>query len=155
MLLLGVRSCGRGKSLSSVGAASTQGMPTFVAAARIDADIANGGQDIVSFYTRCGMAVLGTVMGGDCGIDTMCGMLQRPQTHDARVNIREELHDYLIERIRELWMQDVMHAYQEISTSELEAYRSCGTPSSGHAVTTLAIPNVETEVVCSQAQEIC
>ena len=35
----------------------------------------------------------------------------------------------------------------------LEAYRSCGTLSSGHAVTTLALPNVETDVVCSKVPE--
>jgi hypothetical protein len=125
----------------------------FLVAAPIEADVAGEGPDIVSFYTRLGVVVLGIVMDGDCGVDAMCGMLQRPQTHDARVNIREELHDYLIERIREPWMQDVMRACQEISTSELEAHRSCGTLSSGHAVTTLAIPNVETEVVCSQVHE--
>ena len=50
-------------------------------------------------------------------------------------------------------MQDVMHACQEISTSELEAYRSCGTLSSGHAVATLAFPNFETDVVCSKVPE--
>jgi hypothetical protein len=60
-----------------------------LAAARIEADVAAEGPDIVSFYTRLGVAVLGTVMDGDCGVDTMCGMLQRPQTYDARANIRE------------------------------------------------------------------
>ena len=103
----------------------------FLAASRIEADVAAEGPDIVSFYTRLGVVVLGIVMDGDCGIDTMCEMLQRPQSYDSRVNIREELHDYLIERIREPWMQEVTHACQEISTGELEAYRSCGAVDSG------------------------
>ena len=30
---------------------------------------------IVPFYNGIGAAVLGTVMDGDCGIDTMCMML--------------------------------------------------------------------------------
>ena len=30
------------------------------------------GSGIVPFYNRIGAAVLGTVMDGDCGIDTMC-----------------------------------------------------------------------------------
>ena len=61
----------------------------FLAAARIEAGVAGEGLDIVPFYTRLGVAVLGTVMDGDCGVDAMCGMLQRPQAHGARVNIRE------------------------------------------------------------------
>jgi galactokinase/mevalonate kinase-like predicted kinase len=58
------------------------------------ADVAAGGSDIVPFYRRIGVAVLGTVIDADCGIDTMRAMLRRPQTVDARKEIREELHDY-------------------------------------------------------------
>ena len=116
-------------------------------------DLGAEGSDIVTFYSKLGMAVLGAVMDGDCGIDTMCAMLQRPLTYDARKEIREELHDYLVERIREPWMQEVMHACQEISTGELAAYRSCGEVDSGQAVTTLAIQTVETEQGCIQLQQ--
>jgi hypothetical protein len=92
-------------------------------------------------------------MDGDCGIDTMCDMLQMQPSYDSRVNIREELHDYLIERIREPWMQDVMHAWQEITTVELEAYRSCGAVHSEQAVTTLAGRTAETEQGCIQLHQ--
>ncbi len=93
----------------------------FVAAALMDADFAAEGSGIVPFYNRLGAAVLGIVMDGDCGIDTMCVMLRRPQTRDARMDIRRELHDYLMERIREPWMQDIMQACQDISAGELAA----------------------------------
>ena len=98
----------------------------FLAVLPIEADVAAEGTDIVSFYTRHGLVVLGIVMDGDCGVDTMCGMFQRPQPYEARATIRDELHDYLIESIREPWMQDVLRACHAISTGELEAYRSCG-----------------------------
>ena len=114
----------------------------FVAAALMDAMEAEG-SGIVPFYSRLGAAVLGTVMDGDCGIDTMCMMLRRPQTIDARKEIRQELHDYLMERVREPWMQDIMQACQEISAEDLEAYRSCGEASRGHAWAACAIVPVE------------
>ena len=47
----------------------------------------------------------------------------------------------------------VVHACQEISTGELEAYRSCGAVDSGQAVTTLAIRTVETEQGCIQLHQ--
>ena len=67
------------------------------------------------FYSRLGFAALGTVMDGDCGIDTMCAMLRRPQTIDARTTIRLELHDFLMKRTNEPWMQDILLARQEIT----------------------------------------
>ena len=115
----------------------------FVAAALMDANMEAEGSGIVPFYSRLGAAVLGTVMDGDCGIDTMCMMLRRPQTIDARKEIRQELHDYLMERVREPWMQDIMQACQEISADDLEAYRSCGEASRGHAWAACAIVPVE------------
>ena len=54
----------------------------------MDVDVATEGSGIVPFYNGIGAAVLGTVMDGDCGIDTMCMMLRRPQTCDARMDIR-------------------------------------------------------------------
>ncbi len=47
----------------------------FEAAARMDVDVATEGSGIVPFYSGIGAAVLGTVMDGDCGIDTVCMML--------------------------------------------------------------------------------
>ena len=52
------------------------------------------GSGIVPFYNGIGAAVLGTVMDGDCGIDTMCRVYtctlmshRRPQTCDALMDI--------------------------------------------------------------------
>ena len=61
----------------------------FLAAARMNAPMDADGSGIVPFYNRLGAAVLGTVMDGDCGTDTMCMMLRRPQTIDARKEIRQ------------------------------------------------------------------
>jgi hypothetical protein len=72
----------------------------FLGAVEFKTDVRVEGADILSFYSRLGVAVLGTVMDGDCGIDTMCAMLHRPQTEDERMEIREDLHYYLMDRIR-------------------------------------------------------
>ena len=37
-----------------------------------------------SFYARLGIVLLGTVMDGECGIDTACMMLGLPQTSANR-----------------------------------------------------------------------
>jgi hypothetical protein len=78
-------------------------------------------------------------MDGDCGIHTMRLMLQLPHSIDSAKEIRVKLHDYLIERIRESWMHDVLLVRQEISKGELDAHRSCGTLHPGHALATYAL----------------
>ena len=49
-----------------------------------------GGDSFEGFYSTRGVAVLGTVMDGDCGIDVACQMLGLPQTPAQRVSLREE-----------------------------------------------------------------
>ena len=48
------------------------------------------GDSIEAFYSSMGMALLGTVVDGDCGIDAACQMLGLPQTADQRGLLREE-----------------------------------------------------------------
>ena len=67
-----------------------------------------GGPGLQGFYSSKGLAILGTVMDGDCGIDVDCQMLCLPQTLAQRVALREEISDYLLERINKPWMQEVM-----------------------------------------------
>ena len=49
-----------------------------------------GGDSTEAFYSSMGMALLGTVVNGDCGFDAACQMLGLPQTADQRGLLREE-----------------------------------------------------------------
>ena len=55
------------------------------------ADVLPGeGHSIQTYYSSLGMALLGTVCDGDCGIDVACQMKGLPQTPDQRARVREE-----------------------------------------------------------------
>ena len=45
---------------------------------------------IEGFYSSLGIALLGTICDGDCGIDVACQMLGLPQTASQRALLREE-----------------------------------------------------------------
>ena len=84
----------------------------FLAAVRIDGGAFRGGPGLQGFYNNIGVAVLGTVMDGDCGIDVACQMLGLPQTAAQRAAVREEVSDYLLARLKTPWMQEIMGALQ-------------------------------------------
>jgi hypothetical protein len=75
-------------------------------------------------YNEFGLVVLGTVVDGDCGIDVMTMMLSSPSTLEARKELRIELSDYLIQRIGEPWMIQLMGACGELSEEDLKRYNS-------------------------------
>ena len=68
----------------------------------------NGGPGLQGFYSNKGIAVLGTVMDGDCGIDVACQMLGLPQTREPREALRVELSEHLMARVGKPWMQELM-----------------------------------------------
>ena len=65
----------------------------FVAAVAMGGSLPGGGHSIEGFYSSHGMALLGTVADGDCGIDVACLMLGLEQTGAQRALLREEPHD--------------------------------------------------------------
>ena len=93
----------------------------FVAAARMDCGLPGPHPaSLVGFYNGLGLAMLGTVVHGDCGVDVWCQMSGLPQTPSQRVALREEISDYLMARVDAPWMRGVMLACQEISAADLE-----------------------------------
>ena len=48
------------------------------------------GEGIEAKYLRRGMAILGTVADGDCGVDTASIMIGLPQTAEHRNELRQE-----------------------------------------------------------------
>ena len=60
------------------------------------------------FYHALGILAMSTVMDGDCGLDVMTRMVGRPHTIEARNQLRVEISDYLMDRIHDPWMHDLM-----------------------------------------------
>ena len=95
----------------------------WIGGSRIHMDLGRGEGPLQEFYNRLGLALLGTVTDDDCGVDTMCLMLQLPQTAEKRQELRIDLSDYLLERLESPWMQDLMVATCELSHKEVKQAR--------------------------------
>ena len=79
-----------------------------VACHRLDNAIECEGDGMESFYARLGIVILGTVMNGDCGIDTACMMVSLPRTVEHRNALRQEMADYLLDRAEQPWMHTLL-----------------------------------------------
>ena len=80
----------------------------WIAAVRVDGPLEKGRTPVEEFYNHLGMWCLGTVTDNDCGPDTMCQMLDLPQTFEQRLALREELCQYLLAHVQQPWMHDLM-----------------------------------------------
>ena len=78
-----------------------------------------GGLGVQGFYSSKGIAVLGTVMDVDCGIDVACQMWGLPRTLAQRTALREAISNYLLARVNTPWMQEVMGALQEVDLDDV------------------------------------
>ena len=92
----------------------------FVAAVQMHGISHEGGPSLQGYYSSRGVAVLGTVMDGDCGIDVACQMLGLPQTPAQRAALREEISDYLLARLKTPWMQEIMGTLHEVDIADVE-----------------------------------
>ena len=82
-----------------------------------------------ALYASLGVAVMASVVDGDCGLDVMTMMLGIAPSAEARADLRIEISDYLIARIGETWLHDLMVACQELPHEDVKLYREwgCGT----------------------------
>ena len=71
---------------------------------------------------------LPTVCDGDCGVDVMSMMLGLPQSFDTRKQLRIDVSDYLLERMQEPWMLDLLVASQELDGDDVALYFSYTSP---------------------------
>ena len=60
-----------------------------------------------------------TVTDGDCGIDAMLRMLGESSTLLTRTLVRGEIADFILERAKQRWFQEVMAACQEITFEDV------------------------------------
>lgn len=98
----------------------------WVAAVAVGGVCSEGADALNRFYGPLGQWVLGTVCDGNCGIDLMAMMLQKPQNAETRKWLREELYDFGVRRWDEPWLHDMLVVTQELTLEEVRAYRSCG-----------------------------
>ena len=78
---------------------------------------------MAGFYSATGVALLGAVCDGDCGLDAMCMMARLPQNADQRDKLREEIYEYIIQRAEEPQLHDLLVACAELSLDEVHKYR--------------------------------
>ena len=62
----------------------------WLSAVHIGEPLDDSSSEIVSYYSKMGLAILGTVTNGDCGIDVMCLMAGEEETAANRARIRED-----------------------------------------------------------------
>ena len=72
-----------------------------------------------AFYASLRVAVLVTVCDGDCAMDCMHLMRGRTSSFESRKALRIEISDYLISRMKERWMHELMAALQEVEKEDL------------------------------------
>ena len=87
----------------------------FVGGCRVPVTaVADNTHKFKALYASIGIAPVPSVVDGDCGLDVMNMMLEQPGSFDARRRLRLEISDYLLDRIREPWLHDLMVACQEL-----------------------------------------
>ena len=98
----------------------------WVAAVAVGGACFEGADPLNKFYGPLGQWIVGTVCDGNCGIDLMAMMLERPQNAETRKWIREELYEFGVRRWDEPWFHDLLVVTQELRLEAVQAYRSCG-----------------------------
>ena len=98
----------------------------FLACHELPNELESEGDSIQAFYGRLGVVLLGTVMDGDCGVDTACVMLGLAQTAENRQTLRTEVAAYLSDRYDVPWMHDLLVVTAELNIEDVEQFRSSG-----------------------------
>ena len=90
----------------------------------LECEVSGSASTFETFYASFGVAIMGAVLDGDCAFDVMTAMLGIPPSVSARKELRIELSNYLIERMGEPWMHDLMVACQELRADDVRLYSS-------------------------------
>lgn len=77
-----------------------------------------------ALYASLGVGVMTTVLDGDCGLEVMTMMLGIPSTPETRNALRIEISDYLLDRLEEAWLHDLMVVCQELRHEDVVLYRT-------------------------------
>ena len=91
---------------------------TAVAAAALDESAS------AALCRAVGVHYLPTVTDGDCGLDVMCLMMGVERNLHERTSLREELSDYLMDRMHDAWMIDILLLACELNPEDVKLARS-------------------------------
>ena len=111
-----------------------------------ECEVVSGACNFETLYASLGVAIMASVLDGNCAFDVMTMMLGIPPSASARNDLRIEISDYLIARIGEPWMHDILVACQELEYEDVQTYRSgdgqiiAAPPAPAPAVADLAVP---------------
>ena len=72
-----------------------------------------------AFYAALGITAMASILDGDCAFDVMQMMLAETASFEGRTALRGEISDYLIARVDELWMHELMSRLQEVDAEDL------------------------------------
>ena len=100
-----------------------------------------------TLYANLGVAVWPSVLDGDCAFDTMLMMLGKASNTESRKQIRQDIGDYLLDRIGEFWIHDIMVATQELDPGDVEKAKLCNSQLS------LAAPEAPSAAVADKNED--
>ena len=90
-MVTAVAGCGHAKTVAVSGTHPLNRCNHFIAAVPMADGMPEVVDSIEALYSSMGMALVGTVVDGDCGIDVACQMQGLLQRADQRALVREEL----------------------------------------------------------------
>ena len=100
----------------------------FVAAVAVEAtDASVDAKLFETMYAQMGVGIIPTLLDGDCAFDVQTMQLGIDSTVESRNALRIELSDYLLHRIGEPWMHDIMASCQEIDWDDVHVLRAGAT----------------------------
>ena len=116
----------------------------FLACHSLPSELESEGDSIQAFYGRLGVVLLGTVMDGDCGVDTACMMLGLAQTVENRQALRTEVAAYISDRYDVPWLHDLLVVTAELNIEDVEQFRSSGSQPISIDLTDSSLPVAKT-----------
>ena len=112
----------------------------FVGACTIEeSGVAAEALQFETFYASMGICILATVLDGDCAFHVMTMMLGIDTGFESRRDLRIELSNYLLDRIGEPWMHDIMACCQEVELADVHALRASAAGESVKPITAPAV----------------
>ena len=92
-----------------------------------------------SMYASMGICILSTMLDGGCAFHVMTMMLGIDTGFESRLALRRELSDYLLDRVGEPWMHDIMASCQEVEWADVQALRAGAADGSVKPITAPAV----------------